>query len=149
LNPKILKLPGLTNEHMKSYGKNGCFELGGVFYSKEDCTIETKLTKNILILDCGNESDLDSFCSDLFIQFVTSNSDINVDFFVHLSHPDLIESTQYLELLENFQKRNSKADHIYIHPEFTSNERLFFEQKEIFNDIDYNLLTRHFNGRAY
>ena len=149
LNPKILKLPGITKDHMKSYRQNGCFELAGVFYSNEDCVIQTKLTKNILILDCGSEEDLDAFCKDVFVEYLSAGSDVELNFIVHLSHPDVLASSQYIILLERIQQNNSQIEHVYIHPEFAMEERLRMEQRELFNDMDYNFSNLEFKSRFY
>lgn len=146
LNPKILKLPGITKEHLKEYKKNGCFELNGVFYSNEDCVIRTQINKNVLILDCGHPGDVPSFSQDAFLRFLLDSKDFELTFVVHMSAPEIVGHQEYLSLLDIFTWQFPEAEHVYLHPHFVSNDLFLHESTGLFKDLDSNFSFTQMDG---
>jgi hypothetical protein len=78
-----------------------------------------------------------------------SSSENPLDFIIHLSSPEVVGTVEYLELIEQFNLNHKNAEHVYMHPDFVTDELMKVEQNDLFEDIATNFYFSNVNGKNY
>lgn len=138
-------MPGVGKEQMKSYGKTGSFELNGVLYTRDLLEITVERSRSVLVLDCADPGDLDSFCADVFVDSMVGGAHTKTDVFVHMSAAEVVGAERYLALVRKAEQHNPKALHLYVHPDF-ANSLPVQEERALFGEDAQSFAWKSLEG---